>query len=191
METGRDTTSALLARNYALAHKRVLDVVEELSPEQFGRSIHPAVHSIGWQVWHIARWDDRFAEILLERFPEIGPPNTRGQIWADESVGMSWGLPAGTMGVRDTGTSMADVDAEQVRLPAKAEVVAYARQVFARLDELAKALPDEVLLAVMPGDPDLDTTAENVLIYLEHASRHLGTIEALKGQLGLKGSATR
>jgi len=187
-----ESASALLARNYAVAHARVLKVVEELSPEQFERSLHPSVHSIGWQVWHIARWEDRFAEILLEKLPSLTTSDGRShQVWMDSSLAESWGLPVGKMGVRDTGTSMSDEDAAGMRLPAKAEVVRYANLVFARVDELVRSLTDGVLLAALPGDPDGDTTGENVVIYMEHVSRHLGMIEAMKGQLGLKGSATR
>jgi hypothetical protein len=186
------TTSALLARNYALAHRRVLDVVGDLTPEQFECSVHSSVHSIGWQVWHIARWEDRFAEILLDKFPNLVRADGKaGQVWIEDSLGESWGLPVGKMGVRDTGTSMSDNAAEDVRLPGKAEVVDYARRVFERVDELARSLSDDVLLAVLPGDPDRDTTGDNVVIYMEHVVRHLGTIEAMKGQLGMRGSATR
>jgi hypothetical protein len=37
------------------------------------------------------------------------------------------------------------------------------------------------LLAAPKVDPDGDTKLDNVLIYLEHLSRHLGMIEAIKG----------
>jgi DinB superfamily len=192
MEGGRETAAGLVARNYAIVHERVLKVVDELSDEQFGKPLHRSVHSIGWQVWHIARWEDRFAEILLENLPELAQRHgARHQIWTSESLGERWGLPVGTMGLRDTGTSMDDEAADRVELPAKAEVVDYARRVFALVDELASSLPDDVLLSVMPGDPDRDSTGQNVMIYLEHVSRHLGMIEAMKGQQGLTGSSTR
>jgi uncharacterized damage-inducible protein DinB len=191
MEGARETASGLLARNYAIAHARVLDVVDDLSADQFARSLHPSVHSIGWQVWHIARWDDRFAEILMEKFPEVGRGGARRQVWTSESLAEVWGLPVGKMGVRDTGTSMDDEAAEGMKLPAKSEVVDYARRVFAVIDELTASLPDDILLTALPGDPDRDSTGQNLIIYMEHASRHLGMIEAMKGQLGLTGSATR
>lgn len=191
-EGALDTTSGLLARNYAVVHARVLKVVDELTPEQFARPVHPALHSIGWHVWHTARWDDRLTEIVLKNLPELvrehGPAE---QIWVTDSLGERWGLPVGAMGYRDTGTEMEDEAAAQMRLPEKAEVVEYARRVFARIDDLVRSLPDGVLLAVMPGDADGDSTAQNLMSYEVHANRHLGTIEAMKGQLGLRGSATR
>jgi uncharacterized damage-inducible protein DinB len=187
-----ETTKRLLLRTYTLAHERALKVVDDLTEEQLAKPVHPAVHSIGWQLWHTARWEDRFAEILLARLPELatkhGPAR---QLWNSESIGERWGLPVATMGYRDTGTSMEDAAAEQMRLPAKAEVVDYARRAFAYVDEVCGSLTDEMLLSELPGDPDHDSVGQNLMLYLEHVNRHLGMMEAMKGQLGLIGSVTR
>jgi hypothetical protein len=187
-----DTTKGLLLRTYSLGHERALKVADDLTDEQFARSLHPAVHSIGWQLWHTARWEDRLAEILLEKLPSLaqrhGPAR---QMWNSESIGERWGLPAASMGVRDTGTTMADEAAERMQLPEKAEVVDYARRAFAFVDEVCGSLTDELLLEELPGDPDHDSVGQNLLLYLEHVNRHLGMMEAMKGQLGLRGSATR
>ena len=188
----RETVSSLLARNYRIAHDRVLKVVDDLSTEQFDRPLHKAVHSIGWQLWHIARWDDRFCEVLVEKLPEaVGGHRTPSQIWNAEALTERWGLPAGTMGARDTGTSMDDEAAEQMRLPGKDAVVDYARRVFAVLDELIGSISDELLVSALPGDPDRESAGQNVMYYLDHVNRHLGMIEAMKGLQGVEGSATR
>jgi hypothetical protein len=47
------------------------------------------------------------------------------------------------------------------------------------------------LYELMPDDPDGDTYADQVMFWVEHDARHLGMIEAMKGLLGLEGSATR
>src|SRR5438132_2886881 len=108
-ERPSESLTRLLVWNYALAHKRSLKVVEDLTDEQFGQSLHPSVHSVGWQLWHIARWDDRFAEILLENLPELSSEHRPArQLWKEESIGERWGFPAGKMGLRDTGTDMKD-----------------------------------------------------------------------------------
>jgi hypothetical protein len=52
------------------------------------------------------------------------------------------------------------------------------------------AMPDERMLAVATDDPDGDTNLDNELIHLEHLTRHLGMIEAIRGLQGLSGSAT-
>jgi hypothetical protein len=187
-----ETTKGLLLRTYSLGHERALKVVDDLTDDQFARSLHPAVHSIGWQLWHTARWEDRFAEILLDRLPALaqrhGPAR---QLWNSESIGERWGLPATSMGYRDTGTTMEPEAAEHMRLPAKAEVVDYARRAFAFVDEVCGSLSDEQLLMELPGDPDGDSVGQNLMLYLEHVNRHLGMMEGMKGQLGLTGSVTR
>jgi hypothetical protein len=182
---------SLLAKNYVIAHGRVIESAERTDERQFGKSMGTRVHSVAWQVWHIARWDDRFAEIILEKTPDLarrfGPP---GQIWAAESLAKQWSLPIGHMGRRDTGTDMDDESAEALRLPEKALVVDYARRTFARLQAVLNVVPEASLFAVMPDDPDGDSYAHNIMLYLDHVQRHLGMIEALRGLQGTTGTAT-
>ena len=186
-----ESLTRLLVWNYALAHQRTLKLVEELTDEQFSHALHPSVHSIGWQLWHIARWDDRFAEILLENLPDLaGRHGAARQLWKSESIGERWGFPVGALGVRDTGTDMKDDDVDQLILPAKSEVVDYARRAFAFADEVTGSLTDELLLMESPRDPDHESVGQNVMYWIDHVSRHLGMMEAMKGQLGLTGSAT-
>ena len=85
------------------------------------------------------------------------------------------------MGRRDTGTEMSDEAAEEMRFPDKKEVVDYARLAFAYAVEGISLVPDDQLLAAPKVDPEGDTKLDNVLIYLEHLSRHLGIIEAIGG----------
>jgi hypothetical protein len=65
------------------------------------------------------------------------------------------------------------------------------RRSFAYADEAVELMPEELLLAVAKDDADGDTNADNVVIYLEHLSRHLGMIESIRGLQGLVGSSTR
>ena len=78
---------------------------------------------------------------------------------------------------------MSNEAAEELRFPGQAEVVGYARQAFAYTEGGIELIPDALLLAVAKDDPDGDTQLDNVLIYLEHLSRHLGMIEAIRGLL--------
>jgi hypothetical protein len=94
------------------------------------------------------------------------------------------------MGQRDTGTGMDDESADALRLPGKALVLDYAGRVFAHLQAVLKAMPDASLFRAMPDDPDGDTYADNIVIYLDHVQRHLGMIEALRGLQGTAGTAT-
>jgi hypothetical protein len=182
---------SLLAKNYAIAHGRVIESADATDDGQFGKSMGTRIHSVAWQVWHIARWDDRFAEIIVEKTPDLaGQFRPHVQIWAAESLAKQWGLPVGHMGRRDTGTEMDDESADALRLPAKALVVDYARRVFARLQTVLEAIPGASLFAVMLDDPDGDSYAHNIMLYLDHVQRHLGMIEALRGLQGTSGTAT-
>ncbi len=182
---------SLVAKHYAIAHGRVIESAESTDEGQFAKSMGMRVHSVAWQVWHIARWDDRFAELLINKTPElVGRFEAPGEIWAAESLAKRWDLPVGQMGRRDTGTAMDDESADALRLPDKAVVVGYARRVFDRLQAVLNTLPEPRLLRVMPDDPDGDTYADNIMIYLDHVQRHLGMIEALRGLQGTAGSAT-
>jgi hypothetical protein len=176
-----------LLRFYKLTHERLLKAGEELTPEQFAWSGGPSLHSVAWQLWHAARWDDVFGSYFhraLARDP-------RTQVWERESLADRWSLSTGSMGLRDTGTRMSDESAEEIRFPDQKDVVGYARLAFAYVEKAIELIPNDGWLAVAKDDPDSDTTLDNALIYLEHLSRHLGMIEAIRGLQGLVGSSTR
>ena len=179
----RDT----LLRFYRLTHERLLKAAEDLTPDQFTWSAGPSLHSVAWQLWHAARWDD----VLAAYFHKASARDPRTQVWERESLADRWTLATGSMGLRDTGTRMSDETAEEIHFPDKEDVVGYARLAFAYVEEAIELTPDDLLLVVAKDDPDGDTTLDNVLIYLEHLSRHLGMIEAIRGLQGLTGSSTR
>jgi hypothetical protein len=176
--------SESLLRSYKLAHTRLLTAAEGLSPEQFARSAGPTIHSTAWQLWHAARWDDVFASYLHRAFAR----DPRTQVWERESLAARWSLTPETLGRRDTGTEMSDEMAEAVRFPEQKEVVSYARLAFAYTEEGITLIPNDRLLAVEKDDPDGDSLLDNVLIYAEHLSRHLGMIEAIRGLQSSAGS---
>jgi hypothetical protein len=55
-------------------------------------------------------------------------------------------------------------------------------------------LDDSLLPEVVPGaiiyppDEKQDTYGNNVVVWLNHCYEHLGTMEALKGMLGMRGA---
>ena len=166
-----------LLRFYRLAHDRLLKAAEELSPEQFAWSAGPSLHSVAWQLWHAARWDDVLASYLHRALGQ----DPRTHVWERESLSDRWSLAPGSMGRRDTGTEMSNEAAEELRFPGQTEVVGYARLAFAYAEEGIQLIPDDLLLALAKNDPDGDTQLDNALIYLEHLSRHLGMIESVRG----------
>jgi len=179
--------SESLLRSYKVAHARLLTAAEGLSPEQFAMSAGPSLHSVAWQLWHAARWDDVFASYLHRAFAR----DPRTQAWDRESLADRWSLTSGSLGRRDTGTEMSDEMAEEIRFPDQKEVLSYARLAFAYTEEALALAPDDRLLAVAKDDPHGDSLLDNVLIYLEHLSRHLGMIESIRGLQGSASSSKR
>jgi uncharacterized damage-inducible protein DinB len=115
--------SQTLLRTYRRTHERLLTIAEELSPEQFAWSAGPSLHSVAWQLWHAARWDDVFASYFHKALAK----EPRTQVWERESLADRWSLASGSLGRRDTGTEMSDETAEEMRFPNQKEVVGYAR----------------------------------------------------------------
>src|ERR1700682_5010132 len=87
-----------LVRAFKAAHARLLAAAEELSPEQFGQSAGPSLHSVAWQMWHAARWDDVFASYFHKALAK----EPRSQVWERESLAGRWSLTSGSMGLRET-----------------------------------------------------------------------------------------
>ena len=180
MDSQPRSLTQTLSRSFRLAHERLLTAAEAMSPEPFAWSAGPSLHSVAWQLWHAARWDDVFASYFHKALAQ----DPRAQLWEREALADRWSLTSGSMGRRDTGTEMSDEAADAMRFPAQKEVVGYARLAFAYAEEAIALISDEQLLAAAKVDPDGDTKLDNALIYLEHLSRHLGIIESIRGLQG-------
>jgi len=173
-------------RFYKLTHERLLKAARELNPDQFAASAGPSLHSVAWQLWHAARWDDVIAAFFhksLTREPRV-------QVWERESLSQRWSFAPDSLGRRNAGTGMSDEAAESMRFPDQDEVIGYAARAFAYAEAAIELVPEARWLAVAVDDPDSDTYLDNILIYLEHLSRHLGTIESIRGLQGMVGSVT-
>src|ERR1700682_5061705 len=116
-----------LSRAFKVTHSRLIAAAEQMSPEQFAWSAGPSLHSVAWQLWHAARWDDVFASYLHRVFAR----DPRTQVWERESLADRWSLAPDSMGRRDTGTEMSNEAAEEIQFPDQKAVVGYARLAFA------------------------------------------------------------
>lgn len=163
------------------AHTRVLALVEDLTDEQLGRRLGSRAPAIGFHVWHLARWEDYDRSVIQ------GTP----QIWQVQDLAQVWGFTVVPLGEAETGTEMGDDASERLVLPEKAALLDYVRSVFTATEELLDGLTADSL--VQPVQ-DLEKH-EHVLSLLNdgltHLNRHLGMIEALRGLLDLRGTATR
>ena len=187
-------TLAIAART-AQAHALILEVTSDLSDEQLARrpaDVAPSVApSIAWHLWHIARWADFLQASLPGMTPALAQRLGPGrQVWEAEGLAARWGLAAAA-GYRETGMGLDDEGSARLRLPGKAALLDYGRAAFARADRAVAAVDEGVFATPCTDLYDRRTSVGSaVMSHLTHASRHLGMIEALKGMLGVRGTAT-
>jgi hypothetical protein len=194
-EAASRQTFELLARQYHSCHEALVGMVDELSEEQFQWRPAQGPQSIGWNLWHIARWDDYTAEVLVQQTPSLshlGPPR---QVWKERDVAARWGLASVDLGLEDGGTSLTDLQAAAMTFPSKEAVVDYAKGAFDHLDTILPELDDALIPEVLPtvtteAFPVHEPYGVTVIEMFRHACEHLGMMEAVKGMLGLRGSVT-
>ena len=163
------------------AHDRLLALITDLADDQLRARPGPHAPAIGFHLFHTARWADYDRQI-------IGGGN---QIWDRDNVPATWGLDLTELGETATGMGMGDEASERLALPEKELLVAYARQAFVAFDTFLESLPQNALdEPTHPPDGQQRPVRSVLLTHLAHDNRHLGMIEALRGVLGLKGSAT-
>jgi DinB superfamily len=187
-------TEAIAARTMQV-HELIVQVTSDLSDQQLAHrppDVAPSVApSIAWHLWHITRWADFLQASLagmdaeLER--RLGPGR---QIWEIEDLAARWGLAAAA-GYRGTGMGLDDEGSSRLRLPGKGLLLDYGRRVFPKADRAVAAVNEELFMRPCTDLYERRTSIGTaVMSHLTHASRHLGMMEALKGMLGVRGTAT-
>jgi hypothetical protein len=194
MTRGERSATALLAHHFKEGHVAALALVVDLAEEQFRWRPDPGPQSIGWNLWHIAKWDDFMAEALVARTLSLSHRGPARQIWNSRGIADQWGWQTGHLGFLDGGTGLPDEEAAALLLPAKQDVVVYATDAFKELEEVASELDDSLLAETVPGtiiyppDEKQDTYGNYLMVWLNHCYEHLGTMEAIKGMLGMRGA---
>jgi hypothetical protein len=189
-----------IADIYALGHRNALDAVTELDEAQM-RWRPPRSNSIGFNLWHIARWADHMQSVLPTITPQLGDRlGPASEVWARDRLAAKWGFAAAELGQVETGMGMDEDVSARLALPVKSELVGYAARAFESADRAVRAVRDDDLGRPAEFDParvpwaspsDYGTVANWIIAGIRHESRHLGMIEALKGAVGLRGTATR
>jgi hypothetical protein len=192
-------TSALsmIVTAYLRTHALALAVAEEAREEQLHWQPQSGRHSLAFHLWHMARWADHLQASLPGMTPELGRRLGSGlEIWTSEKIAQQWGLDTAALGFAQTGMMMGDDVAGQLRFPAKEQLVAYMRQVFAAAERAVQSLDEEQFYAPEQPQPLTEGIWQEgpvgnvILVHLTHDNRHLGMIECLRGlQLG-SGTAT-
>jgi hypothetical protein len=181
-------------------HERSLRVVEDLDDQAL--RVRPGrATSIAFNLWHIARWDDHLASLLSDMTPSLHSRlGSVDQVWAREGVARAWGFASERLGHVETGMGMDEEASAQLPMPSKDALLAYVRAAYGSLETALAALVEADLAREAHIDPSRTpwrepgkppgSVASWVFGYLDHAGRHLGMIEALKGISGRRGTAS-
>jgi hypothetical protein len=178
-------------RAYKVNHKLILRLAESLSDDQILWKPADYNNSIGFNLWHIARWSDNLIAEILKEFPDLDIElGQRTEIWEQESLAEKWGLPPV---LSPGGTGLSDEAVEGLIFPSKEEMIVYLRKTFARTEEFIEKFDERFPGSEPIADEALHKTITdirwNLYYYLMHHCRHLGMMEALKGLLTGRGSA--
>ena len=116
----------------------------------------PGPQCLVWQLWHIARWDDRFAQIIAERVTGLRGEISPQQVWDREAVRARWGWKADLdLGRRDAGTGLSDAQAAALPFPELDVVRDYAKKAFDYVETAVAALdPGLMELQDLPAIAD-------------------------------------
>ena len=163
--------------------------LESLSEEEFVRAPGETAPPIGWHLWHIARWADRFQATLADR-------EAPAEIWVAERMPAAIGVEPETLGVLQLGMGMDTAAAQALLSPmGKPRFLGYLDRVLdvlhARISEIN---PDDLLVPrisireyasvdgkIQYAPAQESTLLADILFHLTHSSRHLGNVEALRG----------
>lgn len=173
-------------------HKTVLDFGEELTEDQLSWRPRGYSTSIGFHLWHLARETDYLRAIILERNPQLGADfGDATEIWAKEGLAKKWGFPTELNAT--VGTGLSDEVASVLPVPPKGELLNYLKRSYQSLEDFLRLL-DKKYPTFDNVDEDLKKKLQNIrlnlLVFLSHDCRHLGTMECLKGLQTGFGSAT-
>lgn len=181
-----NSAAGFIAARAKMVHQQTSDIAASLSEDQMGWQPRPGAPAINFHLWHIAR----FADIVQATVaPVVGLPAE--EIWVQAGLHGAWGMPdVETLGWNSTGMGMADDATADLPLPAHA-LREYAHRAFGAANAVYAALDDTTFQTQLTDYFDKQRAAGDVLIgHVSHVSRHLGSMEALKGAMGLKGSVT-
>lgn len=185
-------TYEAVIRRIQLTNQWLLENTSELTDEQFGQRLSYNAPPIGWHLWHISRFTDRLGASFKE-----SQKLQENEIWEIENLADAWGLDPDDLGVLQSGMEMKlDVAASIPIIVGKKRILKYAEKVFGLIEIHLNLTADQLNLPrksmrayaridgrLVAAEPEQTTTGADLIFHLSHASRHLGSIEALRGAL--------
>jgi hypothetical protein len=184
-----DGVLELLAKQHGSLGGQLRRTVDNMTEEQFARVPGETAPPMGWHLWHIARWGDRFQATLANR-------ESPSEIWVTDGMADACSLDPAELGVLQLGMGMEASKAQL--LPAAIGKERFAGYLYRVIDALGAAIAGcdpETLMAprlsireygmvngVLQYAPAQESTLfADVMFHLTHSSRHLGSVEALRG----------
>lgn len=179
-----ESIMAEISEQYRNTHEILLDLIVNLTDDQISWTPNETTPSIGFHVWHLARWADYLQEII----------NGRGsQLWEKENLATHWNIETKSLGYAQTGMGMDDKTAVTLRMPRKELLLDYARCTFAVAEHAVEDITDSEfykIYEVFHGENWHDGHIGPIIsTWMTHDNRHLGMIECLVGVQGIHGSA--
>jgi hypothetical protein len=175
---------AELARRYRVNHEALLELVDGLTDAQIAWTPNDTTPSVGFHVWHLARWADYLQELIKGR---------GSQLWETDGLAARWNMETQSLGYAQTGMEMDEQTAVALRLPEKSVLLDYARRSFAAAHQAIETISDDAFFRVyecLHGENWHEGQIGPILItWITHDNRHVGMIECLVGLQGHSGSA--
>jgi hypothetical protein len=181
-----DNITRLLATGYTSTHEQLLKVVDGLDDRHIMWTPIKTAPSIGFHLWHMARWADYLQEMI---------GGSTGQIWETEGLASEWGFHDSDLGFAATGMGLDDNASASLPLPKKDVLLEYVRRVFAKADHAVGTMSEEDFHRTVRDRHGAEwqeaEIGDAILSWFKHDNRHLGMIECMLGVQGLHGTATR
>ncbi len=171
-------------------HQEVLESLGKVAPELVRLRPSPKAPSVAFHAWHIGRWVDRHVAAISGW---LDPASSETEVWVAKGFTERWGLAGLDLGeFGGTGAGLDDAASAALNLPDADEISKYLESAFQALESVLARIDDDAFLERVVVDLYGDEAAigEVILNHLSHADRHLGMIEALRGVLGERGTAT-
>ena len=179
-----ESIMAEISRHYRDTQDALIELVADLTDEQIRWTPNETTPSIGFHVWHLARWADYLQELIHGRGT---------QLWDREGLAARWGMDPARLGYAQTGMGMADSAAMRLPIPPKATLLDYAQRVFSCAQQAVEGIDDAAFYQVyecLHGETWHDGRIGPIIsTWLTHDNRHLGMIECLIGIQGMPGTA--
>jgi hypothetical protein len=118
-----------ISEQYRTVHENLLALVDSLTDEQIGWMPNETTPSVGFHVWHLARWVDYLQEIINVR---------RSLLWEKEKMADRWNMETTSLGYAQTGMGMEDKTAMSLQIPRKNLLLDYARRAFALAEQAVR-----------------------------------------------------